>query len=165
MERWRGRVALVTGASMGMGEAICRMLVSHGMKVVACARSEDKLKVPRLSDYFIPCLIPFMHIVLMLIGLWWQTVCTQTWRLRVCSVYMYHLIERKSPSFKGTIFLKNRRFIVQERFNKLIYGINTIIRCGTRQPVKFNLVSRTWNEMIFLSYLGINVANINSNIW
>ena len=38
-------MALVTGASMGIGEAICRMLVSHGMKVVACARSEDKLKV------------------------------------------------------------------------------------------------------------------------
>ena len=32
---------------------------------------------------------------------------------------------------KGSIFLKNRHFIVQERFNKLIYGINTIIKCGT----------------------------------
>ena len=33
--------------------------------------------------------------------------------------------------FKGTISLKNRHFIVQERFNKLIHGINTIIKCGT----------------------------------
>ena len=33
-------------------------------------------------------------------------------------------------TFKGSIFLKNRHFITQERFNKLIYGINTIIKCG-----------------------------------
>ena len=38
---------------------------------------------------------------------------------------------------------------IQERFNKLIYGINTIIKCGTWQPVKFQLVSRSWNEMVF----------------
>ena len=50
--------------------------------------------------------------------------------------------------FKGSIFLKNRHFIIQERFNKLIYGINTIIKCGTWQPVKFQLVSGSWNEMI-----------------
>ena len=33
--------------------------------------------------------------------------------------------------FKGSIFLKKRHFIIQERFNKLIYGINTIIKFGT----------------------------------
>ena len=33
--------------------------------------------------------------------------------------------------FKGAILLKNRHFIIQERFNKLIYGIYTIIKCGT----------------------------------
>ena len=31
---------------------------------------------------------------------------------------------------KGSIFLKNGHFIIQERFDKLIYGINTIIKCG-----------------------------------
>ena len=31
---------------------------------------------------------------------------------------------------KGSIFLKNRHFIIQERNSKLIYGINTIIKCG-----------------------------------
>ena len=44
------------------------------------------------------------------------------------------------PQVKGSIFLKkkkkkkkkkNRHFIIQERFNKLIYGINTIIKCDT----------------------------------
>ena len=29
------------------------------------------------------------------------------------------------------------------------YGINTIIKFGNWQPVKFQLVSRFWNEMIF----------------
>ena len=50
---------------------------------------------------------------------------------------------------KGSIFLKNRHFIIQEKFNKLIYGINTIIKCGTWQPVNFQLASCSWNEMIF----------------
>ena len=50
---------------------------------------------------------------------------------------------------KSSTFLKNRHFIIQERFNKLMYGINTIIKCGTWQPVKFQLVSCSWNKMIF----------------
>ena len=29
-----------------------------------------------------------------------------------------------------------------------MHGINTIIKCGAWQPVKFQLVSRSWNEMI-----------------
>ncbi|XP_041359718.1 dehydrogenase/reductase SDR family member 11-like isoform X2 [Gigantopelta aegis] len=48
MERWVGRVVLVTGASMGVGDATARLLASLGMKVVGCARSIDKLK--KLAD-------------------------------------------------------------------------------------------------------------------
>ena len=40
----------------------------------------------------------------------------------------------------GSILLKNRRFIIPKSFNELIYGINTIIKCGIRQPVKFKLL-------------------------
>ncbi|XP_055947849.1 dehydrogenase/reductase SDR family member 11-like [Argiope bruennichi] len=44
MERWQGRVALVTGASSGIGAELCLALVRHGLVVVGCARSVDKIK-------------------------------------------------------------------------------------------------------------------------
>ncbi|ELU08443.1 hypothetical protein CAPTEDRAFT_21960 [Capitella teleta] len=43
MERWQGRVALVTGGSSGVGMATVIALVKQGMKVATCARSMDKL--------------------------------------------------------------------------------------------------------------------------
>lgn len=44
MDRWAGRVALVTGASVGIGAAITRRLVKAGMKVVGCARGVEKIQ-------------------------------------------------------------------------------------------------------------------------
>ncbi len=43
MFRLDGKTALVTGASQGIGAEIARQLASRGAKVVAAARSEDKL--------------------------------------------------------------------------------------------------------------------------
>ncbi|KAK2111365.1 hypothetical protein P7K49_011111 [Saguinus oedipus] len=45
MERWRDRLALVTGASVGIGAAVARALVQQGLKVVGCARTVGNIEV------------------------------------------------------------------------------------------------------------------------
>ncbi len=44
MERWQGRVALVTGASAGIGRACAAALARAGLRVVVCARRGDRLE-------------------------------------------------------------------------------------------------------------------------
>ncbi len=43
MEKWIGRVAVVTGASSGIGLAVATALVEHGMKVIGCDLDLEKL--------------------------------------------------------------------------------------------------------------------------
>lgn len=49
MEKWYGRVAAVTGASSGIGAAICQELVKSGMIVCGLTRRKDKVEQLRLG--------------------------------------------------------------------------------------------------------------------
>ena len=45
MDRWQGKVALITGASAGIGYLLAKKLTELGMNVVACARNTTKIEV------------------------------------------------------------------------------------------------------------------------
>lgn len=44
MNKWIGKIAVVTGASSGIGSATTKILASHGVHVAALARSKDKIE-------------------------------------------------------------------------------------------------------------------------
>jgi NAD(P)-dependent dehydrogenase (short-subunit alcohol dehydrogenase family) len=53
MERWSGRVAVVTGANSGIGAAIAQALVKEGLKVVGLDIRVGKMEVSRGFPHWI----------------------------------------------------------------------------------------------------------------
>lgn len=54
MDRWEGKLAVVTGASAGIGLAIARALVRSGLNVVGLARRKEKMEVKSLTLSTLP---------------------------------------------------------------------------------------------------------------
>lgn len=51
MERWEGKVAVITGASVGMGKLLCEELVKAGMIVIGLGRDTKKIQVFSIIYY------------------------------------------------------------------------------------------------------------------
>ena len=65
---------------------------------------------------------------------------------------------------KGSLFLKNRHFIIQERFKKYHYDHKMWHLTACKISVSLSFLKWIKNEKIFLLYLWISGANINSEI-
>ena len=52
MERWKGRVAIVTGASAGIGYETAKRLAQFGVIVVGCARNITTIEVSHIITGF-----------------------------------------------------------------------------------------------------------------
>lgn len=50
-QTWRGKVAVVTGASSGIGAEIAVALANQGVTVVGLARRQDRIEVSQLLNW------------------------------------------------------------------------------------------------------------------
>ena len=57
MEKYRGRVALVTGASSGIGREMCKFLIKSGMTVVGVSRNTQSILVIIILSVIYICIL------------------------------------------------------------------------------------------------------------
>lgn len=55
MYKWNGRVAVITGASTAIGQAICKALVENGLTVCAIAKETGVAKLDVRRKFFSSC--------------------------------------------------------------------------------------------------------------
>lgn len=48
MEKWQGKLAIVTGASAGIGKSILEKLAKAGVNVIGLARRVEKIEVKNI---------------------------------------------------------------------------------------------------------------------
>lgn len=53
MDRWSGRIAVVTGAAGGIGAAVTKKLLQYDIVVVGLSFTEEKLEVSKLLQLII----------------------------------------------------------------------------------------------------------------
>ncbi|KAL6748634.1 P-loop containing nucleoside triphosphate hydrolase protein [Haematococcus lacustris] len=95
MQQWEGKVALVTGASSGIGWATCEALALAGMRVIAVARRRERLEA--LHAHMASLNVPLSHFL--------PVVCDITKDLEINT--LTRIVAKRWPEAGGVDVLVN----------------------------------------------------------